>query len=283
MGQTIIQVDAFTDRPFSGNPAAVCVIGSPREEEWMQAVAREMNLSETAFLYHEPGTSPGTYQLRWFTPLFEVDLCGHATLASAHALWTEGHLEPNQTARFETKGGLLSATLRDGWITLDFPATPVMAENVADPIAVAEIVGHPVLYAAYSKYDLLVELESEEAVRMLVPAVGKMSVVPVRGVIVTGPASTPGFDFVSRFFAPRVGIDEDPVCGSAHCCLGPFWGERLGKADLVAYQASPRGGVLKVGVRGDRVELSGQAVTTFRGELSAVALERLRIPSEATP
>lgn len=273
MGQTIIQVDAFTDRPFGGNPAAVCVMGSPRDTGWMQAVANEMNLSETSFLYHEPGTAPGTYRLRWFTPTVEVDLCGHATLASAHALWTEGHLAPEIPARFDTKSGRLSATLKDGWITLDFPCTSILHENPPDPIAIAEIIGHPVKYAAYSKFDLLVELESEEAVRQLVPAIGKMAVVPVRGVIVTATASTPGFDFVSRFFAPRVGIEEDPVCGSAHCCLGPFWGERLGKTDLVAYQASPRGGVLKVGLRGDRVELSGQAVTTFRGELVGAAAE----------
>jgi len=267
MAQSIIQVDAFTDRPFGGNPAAVCVLGSPREDAWMQAVAREMNLSETAFLHHEPGTAPGTYRLRWFTPNVEVDLCGHATLASAHALWTEGYLDKEIPARFDTKSGALSATCRDGWITLDFPATPVLSENPPDLNAVAEIIGQPVKFAAFSKFDMLVELESEDAVRSLVPAVGRMAVVAVRGVIVTAAATTPGFDFVSRFFAPSVGVDEDPVCGSAHCCLGPYWGERLGKSDMVAYQASPRGGILRVNLRGDRVELSGQAVTTFRGEL----------------
>lgn len=275
MGQTIIQVDAFTERPFGGNPAAVCVLGSPRPDDWMQAVACEMNLSETSFLYHEPGTAPGTYRLRWFTPRVEVDLCGHATLASAHALWTEGHLAPEIPAQFDTNSGRLSASLKDGWIALDFPATPVLPENPVDPLAVAEIIGLPVKFAAYSKFDLLVEVESEEAVRTLVPAVGKMAVVPVRGVIVTAPATTPGFDFVSRFFAPSVGIDEDPVCGSAHCCLGPYWGARLEKTDMVAYQASPRGGVLRVNLRGDRVELSGRAVTTFRGELIGQAAEDL--------
>lgn len=273
MGQTIIQVDAFTDRPFCGNPAAVCVLGSPRSSEWMQAVAREMNLSETAFLHHEPGTAPGTYRLRWFTPNVEVDLCGHATLASAHALWTEGHLSTAMPARFDTRSGSLSASLHGDWITLDFPATPVLSENPPDPIALAEVIGHPVKFAAFSKFDLLIELESEEAVRALVPALGKMAVVPVRGVIVTAPASAPDYDFVSRFFAPTVGIDEDPVCGSAHCCLGPYWGARLDKTDMVAHQVSRRGGVLKVGLRGDRVELSGQAVTTFRGELVDQAAE----------
>jgi PhzF family phenazine biosynthesis protein len=267
MPQTIIQVDAFTDRPFAGNPAAVCVLPAPRDEGWMQAVAREMNLSETAFLYRQPEGEPNSFRLRWFTPSVEVDLCGHATLATAHVLWTEGHLPADTPARFQTRSGWLVAERRDGWIELDFPAMPVELDRLADPEAMAAVVGAPVRFAAYNKFDLLVELESEEAVRTLQPAIARLAELPARGVIVTGPASSEGFDFVSRFFAPRVGIDEDPVCGSAHCCLGPFWGERLGKTDMLAYQASPRGGVLRVGLRGDRVKLAGQAVTVLRGEL----------------
>lgn len=270
MGQTIIQVDAFTDRAFAGNPAAVCVTDGPRDERWMQDVAREMNLSETAFLHREGDAASGTFRLRWFTPGVEVDLCGHATLAASHVLWSEGHLHGDAPARFQTRSGLLTADRRDGWITLDFPATPVLPspDRAADVAAMAEAVGMPVTDAGRSRFDWLVDVGSEQAVRALVPDMAKLAAFPVRGLIVTGRASTPGFDFVSRFFAPRVGIDEDPVCGSAHCCLGPYWGERLGKTDLVAYQASPRGGVLRVGLRGDRVRLGGQAVTVLRGELT---------------
>jgi PhzF family phenazine biosynthesis protein len=275
MGQPIVVVDAFTDRPFAGNPAAVCVTDGPRDERWMQLVAREMNLSETAFLHRAAGE--GAFLLRWFTPAVEVDLCGHATLASAHALWTEGHLTGDAPARFLTRSGLLTAALRDGWIELDFPATPAgtpgrtsgPSRTPADLATLSQVVGAPVRAAAFSKYDLLLELESEEAVRNLVPDIAGLAKVDVRGVIVSAAASTPGFDFVSRFFAPRVGIDEDPVCGSAHCCLGPYWGERLGKTNLVAYQASPRGGVVRIGLRGDRVTLGGRAVTTLRGTLQA--------------
>jgi PhzF family phenazine biosynthesis protein len=265
MPQPIVVVDAFTDRPFAGNPAAVCVLSRPRDDRWMQLVAREMNLSETAFLYRED--EPGTFRLRWFTPAVEVDLCGHATLASAHALWTEGHLETSVTARFETRSGRLTAERRDGWIELDLPATPPVA-TPAEPAALAQLVGAPVVAAAYSKFDLLVELGSEQAVRDFRPDIGRLATVPVRGVIVTARAETPGADFVSRFFAPRAGVDEDPVCGSAHCCLGPYWGQRLGKTDLVALQVSARGGTLRVGLRGDRVRLAGQAVTTLRGTLA---------------
>jgi PhzF family phenazine biosynthesis protein len=228
-----------------------------------------MNLSETAFLHREgpEGESEGDYRLRWFTPSVEVDLCGHATLATAHVLWSEGHLPADAPARFRTRSGLLTAVRRDGWITLDFPATPVLPDRPADPERLAKLLGAPVVAAGHSCFDLLAQLESEAAVRGLRPDIAGLKELPVRGVIVTGRASTPGFDFISRFFAPALGVDEDPVCGSMHCCLGPFWGSRLGKMDLVAYQASPRGGVLRVGLRGDRVALAGQAVTVLRGEL----------------
>jgi PhzF family phenazine biosynthesis protein len=272
MPQPIVVVDAFTDRPYAGNPAAVCVLQRPRDERWMQLVAREMNLSETAFLQWEG--EPGTFRLRWFTPAVEVDLCGHATLASAHVLWTEGLLSADVAARFKTRSGLLTAERRDGWIELDFPATPPGAacpgpvDATADPAVLSAVVGATVMAAAYSKFDLLVELESEAAVRSLRPEIARIATLPVRGVIVTARAETPGVDFVSRFFAPRAGVDEDPVCGSAHCCLGPYWGRRLDKSDLVALQVSPRGGRLRVGLRGDRVRLAGQAVTTLRGALA---------------
>jgi PhzF family phenazine biosynthesis protein len=270
MTQTILQIDAFTDRPFGGNPAAVCVLDGPAGERWMQDLAREMNLSETAYLHPEP-SDPEAYRLRWFTPSVEVDLCGHATLATAHALWSEGHLPRDRTARFHTRSGVLTATLVEGWITLDFPATPVLDPPPGDPKALAKAVGGEVLYAGFSKFDGLVELASESALRGFMPDIAALAQVPVRGVIVTARAETPGFDFVSRFFAPQVGVDEDPVCGSAHCCLGPYWGERLGKTDLMAYQASPRGGVLRVGLRGGRVTLGGQAVTVCRGTLLGAA------------
>lgn len=267
MGQTIVTVDAFTDRPFAGNPAAVCVLAAPRDDAWRQAVAREMNLSETSFL--EPAGATGTFRLRWFTPEVEVDLCSHATLAAAHVLWTEGHLPADTPARFETRSGLLTAVRRDGWIELDFPATPVLpsADPAADAAALAEALGAAVGFAGFSRFDALADLGTEEAVRALKPDPVRVAAVPARGVIATGRGSAPGVDFVSRFFAPRVGIPEDPVCGSAHCCLGPYWGERLGKADLTAHQVSARGGVLRVGLRGDRVRLAGRAVTVVRGEL----------------
>lgn len=264
MGQSIVQVDAFSDRPFAGNPAAVCVMPGPRDERWMQDVASEMNLSETAFLHREEDG----FRLRWFTPTVEVDLCGHATLASAHALWEQGALSPEETARFYTRSGLLTATREGDWIELDFPAKPI--GNA--PVSLDELdraLNTPVRFAALNEFDCLAEVESEDAVRSLAPNIALLAAIPVRGVIVTARASTPEFDFVSRFFAPRLGVDEDPVCGSAHCCLGPYWGGLLNKTDLVGYQASPRGGVVRVRLRGSRVRLGGHAVTVLRGELAS--------------
>jgi predicted PhzF superfamily epimerase YddE/YHI9 len=262
MGQTVIQVDAFTDRPFAGNPAAVCVMPAPRDERWMQDVAREMNLSETAFLHREEDG----YRLRWFTPAVEVDLCGHATLASAHVLWSEGHLPFDAPARFHTRSGLLTALREGEWIELDFPSKPV-GQVALSAEELAEVLGAPVRFTALNEFDCLAEVESEDALRTLQPNIAKLAAIPVRGVIVTARASTSGYDFVSRFFAPRLGVDEDPVCGSAHCCLAPYWAERLGKLDLIGYQASARGGEVRVRVRGPRVHLGGRAVTVLRGEL----------------
>jgi PhzF family phenazine biosynthesis protein len=263
MRQSIVQVDAFTSAPFAGNPAAICILPGPADEGWMQDVAREMNLSETAFLHP---LAEG-YQLRWFTPAVEVDLCGHATLAAAHVLWEERHLAPGATARFQTRSGLLTAERRGGWIELDFPSEP--AEPAPAPDSLIEALGAPVRSAGRNRFDWLIELDSEAAVRRLAPDISRLASVPTRGVIVTSRAGSPGseFDFVSRFFAPRLGVPEDPVCGSAHCCLAPFWSQRLGKTELVGYQASPRGGVVRVRHQGQRVVLGGQAVTVLRGEL----------------
>ncbi|HYL43615.1 MAG TPA: PhzF family phenazine biosynthesis protein [Ktedonobacteraceae bacterium] len=264
MGQTIFQVDAFTDKPFAGNPAGVCVLPEPRSERWMQDVAREMNLSETAFLLKQEDG----FQLRWFTPAAEVDLCGHATLASAHILWEAEYLQPQEQARFHTRSGLLTAERVDGnWIELDFPAKPEQPTDA--PPHLLEALGIQAQYVGVNVFDYLVEVDTEETLQNMQPDITLLAQVPVRGVIVTSRASTPGYDFVSRFFAPRVGVNEDPVTGSAHCCLTPYWSKRLGKNELLAYQASARGGVLRVRLSGDRVKIGGQAVTTLRGELLA--------------
>jgi PhzF family phenazine biosynthesis protein len=257
----IYQVDAFTEKPFSGNPAAVCLLPQSREVAWMQAVAREMNLSETAFLLNqEDGCN-----LRWFTPAVEVDLCGHATLASAHILWETSILRREDQARFHTRSGLLTAESKGGETELNFPAK---TEEPADaPGGLLESLRVSAKYIGKSKFDYLVQVDSEEAVRELKPDFAALKNIPVRGVIVTSRATTPGYDFISRFFAPAVGVNEDPVTGSAHCTLGPFWSQQLGKTEFIAYQASERGGTLRVRVAGDRVYLGGKAVTVLRGEL----------------
>jgi PhzF family phenazine biosynthesis protein len=263
MSQSIVQVDAFTAQPFSGNPAAVCVMDAARDDRWMQNVAREMNLSETAFLHRENSG----YRLRWFTPTLEVALCGHATLASAHVLYETGALEHGQQAQFHTKSGLLTADNDNGWIKLDFPASP--PEKTAMLPHLDKAIGSSNLkYIGKSVFDYLVEVESESEVRSLKPNLALLELVPARGVIVTARSDDPQYDFVSRFFAPASGVPEDPVTGSAHCCLAPYWAKQLDKEEMVGYQASARGGVVKVAVRGDRVLLYGQAVTVLRGELS---------------
>jgi PhzF family phenazine biosynthesis protein len=272
----LIQVDAFTAEPFSGNPAAVCILPAPREAVWMQNVAREMNLSETAFLVPRSagagaGTAPGAkadgFDLRWFTPAVEVDLCGHATLASAHALWEGGYLAPAEPARFHTKSGLLTAERHGDWMELDFPATP--DAPAAPPDGLADALGASPRYVGKSRFDYLIELDDEAAVAGLQPDFSRLRSLPVRGVIVTSRARTPGVDFVSRFFAPGSGVDEDPVTGSAHCALTPFWSRRFGKTEFLARQISARGGTLRLRLDGDRVRLAGQAVTVMRGELTA--------------
>ncbi len=261
MGLQIFQVDAFTDEPFSGNPAGVCILPGPRDEAWMQNVAREMNLPETAFLCKQEDG----FDLRWFTPSIEVDLCGHGTLASAHILWETDLLSPQEQARFHTRSGLLTAVRTQDRIEMDFPATP--DEPVTAPPALGEALGLIPTYVGKSEFDYLVEIDSEEMVRELKPDLALLKTLAVRGVIVTSLADSPGYDFVSRFFAPAAGIDEDPVTGSAHCCLGPFWSARLGKKEFTAYQASERGGTVHVRVADERVHIGGNAVTVLRCEL----------------
>ncbi|TLN23695.1 PhzF family phenazine biosynthesis protein, partial [bacterium] len=255
MKRFLYQVDAFTATPFKGNPAAVCLLPEPMPDEWMMAVAREMNLSETAFLLPEADG----YRLRWFTPLVEVSLCGHATLASAHVLWESGLLPTNDEARFNTRSGLLTALKRDTWIEMDFPVRPVATE--AAPAGLLEALGVEAVRVSRGDNTYIVEVASEAEVRGAVPDFAALRELPLRAVGLTGRASLPGYDFISRFFAPSMGINEDPVTGSLHCRLAPYWSRLLGKDEFVAYQASARGGELRLRLEGERVKISGQAVT----------------------
>jgi PhzF family phenazine biosynthesis protein len=263
MAVTVVQVDAFAEAPFAGNPAAVCVLPGPADERWMQSMAAEMNLAATAFV--DP--RPNGFGLRWFSPRVELTLCGHGTLATAHVLWEEGLLDPRDRAAFHTLAGSLSAR-RDGeWIQLDFPTERERQElEVPEQLLRGLGVASPA-YVGKNRLDYLVELESEDVLTSLAPDRSLLASVPARGVIVTALGSGE-YDFVSRYFAPAIGIDEDHATGSAHCCLGPFWGARLGKDQMLAYQASPRGGVMRVRLKGDRVQLGGMAVTIFRGRLA---------------
>jgi len=257
----VFQVDAFTTKPFTGNPAGVCILSETIPDSDMLNIAKELNLPETAFLHKKDGG----YNLRWFTPQTEIELCGHATLAAAHILWETGDLAQDERASFDTLSGRLTAQKNGTWIDLDFPAE--YAKAVAAPVELTEALGVAPKYIGKNRFDYLVELESEAEVRNLKPNFYLLKIVPCRGVIVTSKADTEVYDFVSRFFAPAIGIDEDPVTGSAHCCLGPYWESRLKNSDFVAFQLSERGGVIKVRVKTDRVILSGQAVTVINGEI----------------
>lgn len=283
---TLVHVDAFSARPFAGNPAAVCVLPGSRSALWMQALALELNLSETAFLVpHDSG-----FHLRWFTPVSEVDLCGHATLASAHVLWEDGHLPASEPARFHTLSGELTARLDGEWILLDFPAE--LVSEATPPAGLVEALGVTPEWIGHNRLDWLVAVADEQAVRDAAPDFGALKRVETRGVMITAAAEAPGAttatfahegvapapapcapeaDFVSRYFAPAFGIDEDPVTGSAHCALAPFWAGRLGRDRLTGLQLSARGGLVRVQHRGDRVELGGQAVTVLRSTLSPAA------------
>jgi PhzF family phenazine biosynthesis protein len=252
-------VDAFTDQCYRGNPAAVCLLDEPRDAAWMQSVAAEMNLAETAFLHP---VADG-FALRWFTPTVEVDLCGHATLASAHVLWQDGHLAPGEIARFHTLSGLLTAKRGPSEILLDFPATPPVESP--HPAGLAEALGvMEYRWVGETRFDLLVEVDRERTVRSLEPDMSALANIERRGIIVTAaPDAKQPYDFVSRFFAPASGVPEDPVTGSAHCALGPYWRQRIGRDRMVGYQASARGGTVSVTCLGDRVLLGGTAVVVL--------------------
>lgn len=261
---SLTYVDAFADRPFSGNPAAVCLLPQAGEAPWMQRVAAELNLAETAFVVRRPDQA---FDLRWFAPAAEVDLCGHATLASAHVLWESGTLDPQAPARFHTRSGLLTAVKSGDWIELDFPVTP--AAPVAPPPGLIASLGVSPSFVGRSRFDYLIEVDDERVVSQAKPDFEKLRGVSTRGVMITARSAAPKYDFVSRFFAPAVGINEDPATGSAHCCLAPFWQARLGKTTFLARQLSSRGATIKVRLEGDRVKLAGQAVTMMKGEFTA--------------
>ncbi|MEM7590232.1 MAG: PhzF family phenazine biosynthesis protein [Cyanobacteria bacterium P01_A01_bin.83] len=286
MRQPVVQVDAFTKQKFRGNPAAVCVLSSPQDDQWLQSVAREMNLSETAFLMdiransedvtggstdsvNHSGTShqQQQYDLRWFTPATEVPLCGHATLASAHVLWTEGYADPSQDLQFKTKSGVLTARSQNDWIELNFPVS--RSQDIPPITKLGDALGVPIKTVSYNSLGYLVEIATAQQVSQLQPNFTLLQQLPISNVIVTSKADASSeYDFVSRFFAPGLGINEDPVTGAAHCCLAPYWRDRLQKDQMIAYQASERGGVIKINYDGgDRVNLLGQAVTVMRGEL----------------
>lgn len=263
-GMKIFGVDAFTLEPYRGNPAAVCLQPSPMPERWMQSVAAEMNLSETAFLVRQ---GDGEYALRWFTPTVEVDLCGHATLASAHVLFEMGEA-PGPSIVFHTRSGALTARKTHAGIELDFPL--VAPEEADAPPGLLESIGvHNPAAVMKAGPDYLVEAASRQVVEALSPDFPALRKVDMRGVIVTAKSDMAGVDFVSRFFAPGAGIDEDPVTGSAHCALAPYWAGRLGKTEFSARQVSRRGGDVGARIDGGRVALSGAVVIVWSGRLNA--------------
>lgn len=256
-------VDAFSDQAFAGNPAVVIPLMQWPPAKWLQNVAREMNQSETAFLVRRGAL----FELRWFTPTVEVDLCGHATLASAFVLWQQEHVSASQRIEFSTRSGILGAIHTGDRVELDFPLKP--EQPAAPPQGMLESLDVSATYVGSNGMDYLVEVASEALLRGIQPDFGRLVHVDCRGIIVTARAEGARFDFVSRFFAPAAGINEDPVTGSAHCCLADFWRKRLGKSEFVAFQASPRGGVVHVRIVGDRVMLGGDAVLVASGELLA--------------
>ncbi len=265
MRLSITTVDAFADQPFAGNPAAVCVLNESQtglDDETLQAIAMEMNLSETAYVRRVPDG----FNLRWFTPAVEVELCGHATLASAHVLWEAEHVPRETPIHFHTRSGLLEAHERNGLIELDFPKSDLHATS--PPAGLEAALGAAAEHTCKTQFDYLLELKDETIVRALTPDHRALRYLDVRGVIVTARSDSKEFDFVSRFFAPGSGVDEDPVTGSAHCALAPYWSEKLGKTELVGYQASQRGGTVRVRVEGDRCVLGGTAFSVLHGELN---------------
>ena len=262
MGYKLAIVDAFTSRPFGGNPAAVCYLPQAQGEDWMQNVAQELNLPATSFLSPEKEG----FRLRWFTPRTELELCGHGTFAGAHFLRLEGYLKKDSDVRFQTRSGQLTARLAGDWIEVDFPSE--QEKPSPPPSDLIRALGVPAKYIGKNRLDYLVEVDSEETVRKITPDYELLKAVPTRGVMVTSLSQSGDYDFVSRFFAPSIGIDEDQVTGSAHCCLGPYWSTKLHKAELTAFQASRRGGVIRVRIMDDRVRLGGHVTTVLRGELN---------------
>jgi len=262
MSIPLFHIDAFTNMPFGGNPAAVCLLHKPAKTEWMQQVAAETNLSETAFLLRQGDP----YQLRWFTPTTEADLCGHATLAATHALCEMGHIGDKKQVKFSTRSGFLTAVCADNTIELNFPTEPAEAQPEYPQELLEALLVSPT-FVGKNRMDYLIEVASQSIVEDLAPNFAKLREINMRGVIVTAPSASPKCDFVSRFFAPGAGINEDPVTGSAHCCLGPYWGQKLKKETLVAHQISKRKGELFLRLADDRIFMRGQAVTILKGEL----------------
>jgi PhzF family phenazine biosynthesis protein len=257
----IYQVAAFTEEPFHGNPAVVCFLSEPKNDGWMQSVATEMNMPVTAFLYK----NDDHYSLRWFTSTTEIPICGHGTLASAHILYDLNHISREASATFMTKSGWLTANFNAGWIEFTFPSKP--DQKTIAPKKLNQALGVKPTYVGKNHFDYIVEVEGEDVVKNLKPNIDIIAQMPVRGVIVTSVSNSNKYDFVSRFFSPAQGIDEDAVTGSAHCCLGPYWERKLNKSDFIAFQASSRGGILKIRVNGERVLLAGKAMTVLEGKL----------------
>ncbi|MEQ2528453.1 PhzF family phenazine biosynthesis protein [Bacillaceae bacterium CLA-AA-H227] len=255
-------INTFTEKAFEGNPAAVCFLREEKGSNWMQNVAKEINLPTTAFIH----SLNKAYNLRWFTPTTEIPICGHGTLASSYFLWEKGLMDKDKCITYKTKSGVLKAELMDGWIQLQFPAI-YEEKTIAPDLLLMSLAVQPI-YVGKSNLDYLVEVESEEIVRNLKPNIELIAKLPVRGVIVTSKSNTNEYDFLSRFFSPSQGIIEDYVNGSSHCCLGPYWKNKLNKTEFTAYQASERGGILRVRVLDNNVLLSGKAVTIFEGKLS---------------
>jgi PhzF family phenazine biosynthesis protein len=254
-------VDAFTSSAFRGNTAGICIPDGPADAEWMQQVAAELKHSETAFLFPEGAD----WNLRWFTPAKEIELCGHATLAAAFILYSTGRVPGDKVIVFETLSGKLTVRQNGDWISMDFPAEPAAASMPVPGLGQA--LGVEPLYTGRNRFDFLVELPLAEDVCGIEPDMNALTAIRARGIIVTAVSDNPDFDFVSRFFAPSVGVPEDPVTGSAHCCLAPYWGEKLNKTELVGFQCSSRGGLVRVKPVGDRVIIEGHAVHVFSGKL----------------
>lgn len=261
MDKTFSIIDAFTNEPFRGNPAAVLLLTEARPEHWMQSLARELGFSETAFVVSLEASNQ--FNIRWFTPTTEVDLCGHATLASAHAIWENGIIPHSTPIQFSSRSGYLYAKKSNDWIELDFPAsTPLPLTNFS-PILEKEF-GDKIKHAAETRRGFLLELKSQDNVVHYIPDFARLSELDAALAITAQSRDSP-FDFVSRVFVPHEGIPEDPVTGSAHCYLAPYWSKILGKDTLVGYQASKRGGVVRAELRGTRCHLFGQAITIIKG------------------